>query len=45
MTSKTIREIKFEKGAEFTTKYILKFDRDWNEATKIFRKHQRKDKQ
>lgn len=45
MTAKAIRDIKFEKGAEFTTKFILDFDRDWVEVTKVFRKHQRKNKQ
>lgn len=34
MTAKTIREIKFEKGEDFTTKFIKDFDRDWRDVTK-----------
>ena len=45
MTDKTIREIRFEKGAEFTTKFILKFDRDWNEITKRLKAYQKRDRQ
>lgn len=45
MTAKTIREIKFEKGAEFTTKFILRFDRDWNEVMKMFRMYLQRNKQ
>lgn len=42
MTAKTIREIKWEKGQQFTTKFILDFERDWNEVTQMFR-NRRKD--
>lgn len=37
ITDKTIRDIKFEKGGTFSTKFILYFDREWNEVTKMFR--------
>ena len=37
MTAKTIREIKFEKGQQFTTEFILDFDQDWNEVTQMFK--------
>lgn len=39
MTAKTIREIKFEKGRQFTTEFILDFDREWNEVTQMLRKY------
>lgn len=42
ITDKTIRDIKFEKGGTFSTKFILDFDREWNEVTKMFR-NRRKD--
>jgi len=37
LKSKTIREIKFEKGAEFTTEYINKFDKKWNMVVQLLR--------
>jgi len=33
MTAKAIREIKFEKGGQFTTKFIKDFDREWRDVT------------
>lgn len=38
MTAKSIREIKFEKGERFTTKFILEFDREWSELTRTLKK-------
>ncbi len=37
MTAKTIREIKFEKGEQFTTKFIKDFDREWEDVTRRIR--------
>ena len=38
MTAKAIRDIKFEKGEKFTTKFILEFDREWSELTRSLKK-------
>ncbi len=34
MTEKAVREIKFEKGATFTTQFIIRFDREWGETVR-----------
>lgn len=33
MTQKEIREIQFEKGRTFTTKFIKEFDEEWTQVT------------
>lgn len=38
MTARIIREIRFEKGEQFTTKFIQDFDREWSELTRSIRK-------
>lgn len=38
MTAKIIREIRFEKGEQFTTKFIQDFDREWSHTTNALRK-------
>lgn len=38
MTDRTIRDIKFEKGEKFTTKFILEFDKEWSELTMSLKK-------
>lgn len=37
ITCKAIREIKFEKGAEFTTEFISEFDQEWNMVVQLLR--------
>ncbi len=37
MTCKAIREIRFEKGAEFTTEFISKFDKEWIVTVQLLR--------
>lgn len=38
MTDREIRDIKLEKGATFTTKFIRDFERDWAQVTQDIRK-------
>ena len=38
MTDKAIRDIKFEKGVTFTTQFIIRFDKEWGEATRDLKK-------
>lgn len=38
MTEKAIREIRFEKGATFTTQFIIRFDKEWGEAVRKLKK-------
>lgn len=38
MTEKAVREIRFEKGAPFTTQFILLFDKRWGAYTRRLKK-------
>ncbi|NBJ93225.1 hypothetical protein D5281_11615 [bacterium 1xD42-62] len=42
LTEKKIREIKFEKGASFTAKFINKFCEEWDSVVKQIRSSGRK---
>ncbi len=37
MTDRQIREIKLSKGGDFSTSFILDFERRWNEAIEALR--------
>ena len=37
MSDRDIRDIKLEKGATFTTKFICDFERDWLQVTRAIR--------
>lgn len=37
MTDREIRDIKLEKGAAFTAKFICDFERDWAQVTQNIR--------
>lgn len=39
MTARTIRDIQFEKGKDFTTKFIKKFDKDWTGTVNLLKKN------
>lgn len=38
MDARTIRDIQFEKGEHFTSKYINDFEIEWNKTTEKIRK-------
>lgn len=39
MTERTIREIQIEKGTLFSTKFILAFEKEWEEVTGRLRRY------